>query len=156
MEKARGILVYIQSFEFVFSLHLMLIVLTITNTLSTTLQQKDQDIVNAVNCVRSTRNHLDKVIRDDSEKVLYEVYEFCDEHDISKLEMDEAYIDPTKPRKKKELPTSIIFRLIVSMKFLIGCYKSLIVASMRVHLNCLYVRLHLIHEIHLMISMWIV
>jgi len=28
------------------------------------------------------------------------VYAFCDEHDISKLEMDEPYIDPTRPRKK--------------------------------------------------------
>lgn len=98
--KARGILVYFQSFEFVFYLHLMLTILTITNTLSTALQRKDQDIVNAVNCVRSTRNHLDRARREEWEKVLDEVYEFCDKHDISKLEMDEAYIDPTKPRKK--------------------------------------------------------
>ena len=78
--KARGILVYFQSFEFVFYFHLMLTILTITNT--------------------STRNHLDRARREEWEKVLDEVYEFCDKHDISKLEMDEAYIDPTKPRKK--------------------------------------------------------
>lgn len=63
--KARGILVYFQSFEFVFYLHLMLTILTITNTLSTALQRKDQDIVNAVNCVRSTRNHLDRARREE-------------------------------------------------------------------------------------------
>jgi hypothetical protein len=137
--KARGVLVYFQSFEFVFYLHLMLTVLTITNTLSTTLQRKDQDIVNAVNCVRSTRNHLDRVRRDDWEKILGEVYEFGDKHDISKLEMDEAYIDPTRQGKKQESPTSITFKLIVLMKFLIGCCKSLIIVSMRLPLNCLYV-----------------
>ena len=63
--KARGILVYFQSFEFVFYLHLMLTILTITNTLSMALQRKDQDIVNAVNCVRSTRNHLDRARREE-------------------------------------------------------------------------------------------
>ena len=98
--KARGVLVYFQSFEFVFYLHLMLNILTITNVLSNVLQRKDQDIVNAVNCVRSTRSHLDKVRRDGWEQTLGEVYAFCDEHDISKLEMDEPYIDPTRPRKK--------------------------------------------------------
>ena len=109
-------------------------------SLSNALQRKDQDIVNVVNYVRFTRSLLDKVRREEWVKVLPEVYAFCDEHDISKLEMDEAYIDPTRPRKKKlELPTSIIFKLIVLMKFLIGCYKSFIVASMRLPLNCLYV-----------------
>jgi len=98
--KARDVLVYFQSFEFVFYLHLMLNILTITNVLSNALQRKDQDIVNAVNCVRSTRSHLDKVRRDGWEQTLGEVYAFYDEHDISKLEMDEPYIDPTRPRKK--------------------------------------------------------
>jgi hypothetical protein len=59
--KARGVLMY-SSFEFVFYLHLMLSILTITNTLSRTLQQKD--ILNVVNCVGSTRSRLDKVRRD--------------------------------------------------------------------------------------------
>jgi len=98
--KAMGVLVYFQSFEFVFYLHLMLNILTITNVLSNALQRKDQDIVNAVNCVRSTRSHLDKVRRDGWEQTLGEVYAFCDEHDISMLEMNEPYIDPTRPRKK--------------------------------------------------------
>jgi len=101
--KARSVLVYFQSFEFVFYLHLMLNILTITNVLSNVLQRKDQDIVNAVNCVRSTRSHLDKVRRDGWEQTLGEVYAFCDEHDISKLEMDEPYIDPTRPRKKSRI-----------------------------------------------------
>jgi hypothetical protein len=43
---------------------------------------------------------LDKVRRDGWEQTLGEVYAFCDEHDISKLETDEPYIDPARPRKK--------------------------------------------------------
>lgn len=50
--------------------------------------------------MRSTRNLLDNVRRDDWEKLLGEVYVFCNKHDITMLEMDEAYIDSTRPRKK--------------------------------------------------------
>jgi hypothetical protein len=70
----------------------MLSILTITNILSKALQQKD--ILNVVNCVGSTRSHLDKVRRDDWEKLLGEVYVFCSKHSIAQLEMDDAYIDP--------------------------------------------------------------
>jgi hypothetical protein len=70
----------------------MLSILTITNTLSRTLQRKD--ILNVVNCVGSTRSHLDKVRRDGWEKLLGEVYVFCSKHSIANLEMNEAYIDP--------------------------------------------------------------
>jgi hypothetical protein len=68
----------------------VLTILTIINVLSNALQRKDQDNVNAVNCVRSTRSHLDKVRQNEWEKILGEVYAFGDEHDISMLEMEEA------------------------------------------------------------------
>ncbi|TVU45045.1 hypothetical protein EJB05_04515, partial [Eragrostis curvula] len=99
-EQAWGLQVYFQSFAFVFYLHLMLTVLATTNTLSIALQRKDQDIVNAMNCVRATRNHLEELRRDGWDKVLAEAYAFCEKHDIVKLEMDEAYVDPKNIRKK--------------------------------------------------------
>lgn len=40
-EQTNGLLVYFQSFDFVFFLHLMLTILIATNTLSVALQQKD-------------------------------------------------------------------------------------------------------------------
>jgi hypothetical protein len=78
----------------------MLTVLGITNTLLTTLQWKEQDIVNAINCVRATRSHLDELRREDWDKLLAEVYAFCDKHDMAKLEIGEAYVDPKNVRKK--------------------------------------------------------
>jgi hypothetical protein len=99
-EQAYGLLVYFQSFAFVFYLHLMLTILAITNTLSTALQRKDQDIVNAINCVRATRSPLEELRTEDWDKVLAEVYAFCDKHGIVMLEMDEAYVDPKNVRKK--------------------------------------------------------
>jgi hypothetical protein len=56
--QACGLLVYFQSFDFVFYLQLMSTILIITNTLSLALQRKDQDIVNAIGCVSSTKNTL--------------------------------------------------------------------------------------------------
>ncbi|EEC80664.1 hypothetical protein OsI_23069 [Oryza sativa Indica Group] len=99
-DQAAGLLVYFQYFDFVFYLHLMLTVLIITNTLSLALQRKDQDIVNAVKCVRSTRGHLDDLRRHGWEKLESDVYNFCDKYDLTKLEMGEVYINPKKPRQK--------------------------------------------------------
>ena len=98
--QAWGLLVYFQSFDFVFYLQLMLTILIITNTLSLALQRKDQDIVNAIDCVKSTKSHLDELRRHGWDSVLDEVYAFCEKHDISKLEMGEAYVNPKKPRQK--------------------------------------------------------
>ena len=45
----------LQSFEFVFNLHLMRSILGITNELSQALQRKDQDIVNAMTLVQVSK-----------------------------------------------------------------------------------------------------
>ena len=58
-DQASNLLVYFQSFDFVFYLHLMLTTLSITNILSLALQRKDHDIVNAIKCVKATRINLD-------------------------------------------------------------------------------------------------
>uniref|UniRef100_I1P1W2 HAT C-terminal dimerisation domain-containing protein n=1 Tax=Oryza glaberrima TaxID=4538 RepID=I1P1W2_ORYGL len=99
-DQASNLLEYFQSFDFVFYLHLMLTILTITNSLSLALQRKDQDIVNAMKCVKSTRLNLDELRREKWEKVLDEVSDFCDKYDIVKLEMEDTYIDPKKRRHK--------------------------------------------------------
>ncbi|CAI9279120.1 unnamed protein product [Lactuca saligna] len=49
--EAICILRLLKSFDFVFCLHLMVDILGVTNHLNTTLQRKDQDIVNAMNQV---------------------------------------------------------------------------------------------------------
>ncbi|XP_056863959.1 uncharacterized protein LOC130511125 [Raphanus sativus] len=62
--QANGLLKYFQTFDFVFYLQLMLLLLGITNSLSKALQKKDQDILNAMSLVKSTKQQLYK-IRDD-------------------------------------------------------------------------------------------
>jgi hypothetical protein len=73
IDQTSNVLVYFKSFGFVFYLHHMLTTLAATNSLSLALQRKDQDIVNAIGCVRSTRLHLDSIRRDGWDKLLDEV-----------------------------------------------------------------------------------
>ncbi|GJW55520.1 zinc finger MYM-type protein 1-like protein [Tanacetum coccineum] len=56
--QANGILVYFESFDFVFYLHMMKYILGLTNILSQSLQKDDQDIVEAVSVVQSTKEQL--------------------------------------------------------------------------------------------------
>jgi hypothetical protein len=102
-EQANGLLVYFQSFDFVFFLHLMLTILIATNILSAALQRKDQDIVNAMSCVKSTRRHLVDLRENGWDSVLCDVHAFCEKHDIIMLEMEEAYINPKKKRQNTRI-----------------------------------------------------
>jgi hypothetical protein len=56
--------------------------------------------VNAIGCVGSTRLHLDSLRRDGWDKLLDEVTEFCDKHEIDKLKMEDTSVNPQQPRKK--------------------------------------------------------
>jgi len=80
----------------------------------------DQDIVNAIGCVNSTRLHFDDLRRDGWDKLLDEVNGFYDLHEIDRVEMKSAYIDPKQHRKKLELQTSITMQWISLMMLLIG------------------------------------
>ena len=59
--EANNLLEVMQSFEFVFNLHLMRIILGITNELSKALQRKDQDIINAMNLVLICKERLQRM-----------------------------------------------------------------------------------------------
>ena len=63
-QQAYGILKYFDTFDFVFYLQLMLFVLGLTENLSKALQRKDQDILNAISLVKSTKSQFQK-LRDD-------------------------------------------------------------------------------------------
>jgi hypothetical protein len=51
--------------------------------------------------------------RDGWGKILDEVNKYCEMHDIARLEMEDAYIDPTKSRKASKITTSITIKRIV-------------------------------------------
>ena len=53
--EAKILLNSIETFDFIFGLYLMKTILGVTNELSQTLQKKDQDIVNAMNLVQTSK-----------------------------------------------------------------------------------------------------
>jgi hypothetical protein len=98
--QARGLLDYLKDFDFVFHLHLMLIILGHANSLSLCLQRKDQDILEAMSEVKLTKQKFQQIRDDGWESLLETIYFFCEEHGIPKLDMEEEYVDRHKPRKK--------------------------------------------------------
>ncbi|KAL6521278.1 hypothetical protein OROGR_017847 [Orobanche gracilis] len=101
--EANGLQIYFKSFDFVFFLHLMLHILGVTNLLSQTLQRKDQDILNAMSLVKSTKRQLQKFRVDGFSSLLKKISSFCEKHDIEMLNMEENYVNPKNRRQKTNI-----------------------------------------------------
>ncbi|KAM2704559.1 hypothetical protein EV1_033875 [Malus domestica] len=67
----------IQTFDFVFHLFFMRLILGVTNELSQALQKKDQDIVNAMGLVEVCKQRLQSLRDDDFGDLLDDVQKFC-------------------------------------------------------------------------------
>ena len=90
--EANNLLNSMQSFEFVFTLHLMKTILGITEELSKALQKNDQDIVNAMTLVKICKERL-QMLRDDVwNSFLKEVSSFSEKHNIIIPSVDDIFI----------------------------------------------------------------
>ncbi|XP_057461111.1 uncharacterized protein LOC130751528 [Actinidia eriantha] len=96
---ANGLLLNIQQFDFVFNLHLMKIILAITNELSQALQRRDQDVVNAMHLVEVSKKRLQGMREDGWDSFLNQLILFCDKYDIHVPRMEEDYL--VASRKKR-------------------------------------------------------
>ncbi|XP_070668833.1 uncharacterized protein [Malus domestica] len=96
--EATGLFKDIQTFDFVFHLFLMRLMLGITNELSQALQKKDQDIVNAMTLVEVCKQRLQSFRDDDFGDLLPDVEKFCEEHDIVIPNMEDLHFVPGKSR----------------------------------------------------------
>ncbi|GMI80090.1 hypothetical protein like AT1G19260 [Hibiscus trionum] len=79
------------SFEFVFILHLMIDLLSITNDLSQALQRKSQDILNALCLVSSAKKLIQRFREEGWDSLLEKVTMFCDKHNIEIPDMNAPY-----------------------------------------------------------------
>ncbi|CAN6692895.1 unnamed protein product [Malus baccata var. baccata] len=84
----------IQTFDFVFHLFFMRLILGITNELSQVLQKKDQDIVNAMTLVEVCKQRLQSLRDDDFGDLFDDVQKFCQEHDIVVPNMEDLRFVP--------------------------------------------------------------
>ncbi|KAK9075585.1 hypothetical protein SSX86_003911 [Deinandra increscens subsp. villosa] len=92
---------YINSYEFVFILHLIKEVMGKTETLSLQLQKKSQDILNAMDLVSSTKVDLNDLRNNGWASFLKEITYFCSKHKIDMPDMNAQYTSTRyRPRKK--------------------------------------------------------
>ncbi|XP_024961133.1 uncharacterized protein LOC112501672 [Cynara cardunculus var. scolymus] len=97
--QARGLLSYLKTFEFVFYMHLISTILGLTNSLSQALQRKDEDILEAIDLIGTTKGQLQMLRENGFDQCFGEMNSFCDKHKIVKLDMAEAYVNTRNSRK---------------------------------------------------------
>ncbi|XP_062206140.1 uncharacterized protein LOC133908020 [Phragmites australis] len=89
---AQTMLTSFESFEFVFMLHLMEEIFGYTDDLGNALQKREQDIVDAISLVYTTKEQL-QLLREDGgwDTFLQGVISFCVKHKIKIADMDGHY-----------------------------------------------------------------
>ncbi|CAN6280066.1 unnamed protein product [Urochloa humidicola] len=87
---AFGLIGKMETFDFVFILHLMIELLSVTDSLSKALQRKDQDIVEAMNLIMDVRDRLQDMRDNGWEPLFKRVKLFCDKHEIEVPDMDKV------------------------------------------------------------------
>ncbi|CAA7044918.1 unnamed protein product [Microthlaspi erraticum] len=78
----------------------MLAVLGLTNSLSKALQKNDQEILNAISLVESTKRQLNKLRNDGCDDFVAQVCSFGEKNNTEVLTMEEEFVDSIRPRKK--------------------------------------------------------
>ncbi|XP_050369055.1 uncharacterized protein LOC126787176 [Argentina anserina] len=106
-QDASRLLDSLESFDFVFSLHLMKILLGITSHLSQALQRRDQDIVNAMNLVKVCRDQLQNMRDNGWDSLLAQVVSLCEKYEIDIPNMDDVPIILGKSRRRAPKVTNM-------------------------------------------------
>jgi glycine cleavage system regulatory protein len=81
----------LMSFDFAFILHIIKNVMGIADVLCQALQQKSQDILNAMHLVTTTKTLIQKLRDDGWETLLEEVTSFCKHQDIEVSDMNACF-----------------------------------------------------------------
>ncbi|XP_028117871.1 uncharacterized protein LOC114315457 [Camellia sinensis] len=105
--EANVLLGSIQSFEFVFNLHLRKMILAITSELSQALQRKDQDIVNAMNLVQISKVRLQKMRESGWTSSLDDILSFCEKHEIDVPQMEDMFVARGRKRRNAQEITNL-------------------------------------------------
>ncbi|XP_072147483.1 uncharacterized protein [Setaria viridis] len=90
--KIHFVLGAFETFEFIFFVHLMFVILGYTNELSECLQRRDQDILNAISFVNVAKNKMQQLRSDGWDYFLERVTSFCIKHDGEVAAMDGDYV----------------------------------------------------------------
>ncbi|KAL7153003.1 hypothetical protein ABFS83_04G136000 [Erythranthe nasuta] len=103
----KSLLLVMQTFGFVFMLHLMVEVLSLTNDLSQAFQKGDQDIVTAMQLVQVSKKRLQQM-RDNGRESFYEkVVDSCSNLEINVPDMESRYVKGNKSKRLAPLLTNL-------------------------------------------------
>ncbi|XP_058755986.1 uncharacterized protein LOC131629208 [Vicia villosa] len=82
---------HLKSFDFIFILHLMKEIMSVTNMLCQALQQQSQDVVNAMHLVCTTKTLIQELREDGWDKLFTCVKSFCEKHNIEIPDLDDVH-----------------------------------------------------------------
>jgi hypothetical protein len=82
---------YLKEFDFILILHLMKEIMGITDVLCQALQQKSQDVVNAMNLVRQTKTLIQELRENGWDNLYANVTSYCVRHDIEIPNLDDTH-----------------------------------------------------------------
>ncbi|XP_026401434.1 zinc finger MYM-type protein 1-like isoform X2 [Papaver somniferum] len=99
--KAYAFLILMPTFDFVFTL------LGITNELSQALQRKDQDIVNAMNLVKISKEQLQTMRDDGWNSLMNDISAFCAKNNITVPKMMSPYVPLGRGRRNLQEETNL-------------------------------------------------
>jgi hypothetical protein len=101
---AFGLIGKMESFDFVFIMHLMIELLSITDRLSCALQRKDQDIVEAMQLIIDVKEQLQDMRDNEWDPLFKRAKTFCDKNEIEVPDMDkEINARGTSTRRKQKV-----------------------------------------------------
>ncbi|XP_042415441.1 uncharacterized protein LOC122004654 [Zingiber officinale] len=124
---AAGLIEKMESYQFVFVLHLMKYILGITTELSLSLQQGDQNIVQAMSLVRSVKCRLQDFREDGWQIILEQVNTFCELNMIPILDMEGNMLTRGHGRRRGQLITNFHhYRVEIFCQKLVGTEKHLV------------------------------
>ncbi|CAD6337319.1 unnamed protein product [Miscanthus lutarioriparius] len=115
---ALGLIGKMESFDFVFILHLMIELLSMTDILSRALQRKDQDIVEAMHLITDVKDGLRDMRNNGWEPLLRKVKTFCEKNKIEVPDIDkEINVRGTFRRRKQKVTNKHYYHVEI---FLVG------------------------------------
>jgi len=91
--QANGLLKYFHTFDFAFYLQLMLHILGFADILSQALQRRDQDILNVMSLVASTKREVHNLRDDGWDDFLAKVCSFSEQNNMEMLIKDEEFVN---------------------------------------------------------------
>lgn len=104
----------LQFFDFIFMLYMMVGILGFTNGLSITLQNRDQDLLNAFLLVNATKQEWLEIKNNGWEELISKVMKNHNKHSIDVPDMDALYVQEKKLNDMLQLLVFLVC-IIISM-----------------------------------------